>query len=114
MYEYSAVIERVKDADTYICSVDCGFHIKIQMTIRLLGVDAFESKLIRGNTPDQVKLGLEGKEYFKNWLTGKTVLLRTHKDSSDKYGRYLGEVYLDDVFVNEEIIRLGYGIRIEE
>ena len=115
MFEYLAIVERVVDADTYVCSVDCGFHIKIQLTIRLLGVDAYETKLIRGNTEEQVEKGIEGKKYFKNLLTGKTVILRTHVDSNDKYGRYLGEMYLGtelgDVCINEELIRLGFGIR---
>ncbi len=57
-------------------------------------------------------LGLEAKEYVKSKIKdAKDVVIKTEKmDSSEKYGRILGWLYLDGstVSVNEQMIADGY------
>ena|ERR1700752_3987025 len=114
MYEYKAKIERVIDLDTYDCSIDLGFNIKIQHRIRLLGVDGFESKEIRGDSPQKVQKGKEGKAILIEWLTGKEIIVQTVKDENDKYGRFLATVIFQEehgtVNLGEWILSNGYGV----
>jgi endonuclease YncB( thermonuclease family) len=75
----------------------------------LAGIDTPESR-----TSDKFEkaLGLESKEYLKKAIkAAKTVVIRTEKmDSSEKYGRILGWVYLDgaSTSINHELIEKGY------
>ena len=49
------------------------------------------------------------RQFNKDLVAGKTVRLEFDEQRYDKYGRLLAYVYCDDVFVNAELIRLGYG-----
>ena len=77
--------------------------------VRLAGIDTPESR-----TKDlaEKKLGLEAKEYLKYKLKdAKSVKIKTEKmDSSEKYGRILGWLFVDDqtVSINEQMIADGY------
>jgi micrococcal nuclease len=57
-------------------------------------------------------LGLESKAKLKQILdTAKIVVIKTEKpDSSEKYGRVLGWLYIDDtkVSINDTLIASGY------
>lgn len=117
MYEYKAVVERVLDADTFSLNLDLGFHISIRHNVRLLGIDAYETKLIRGATVEEVVIGKTGKEWVKKWLIGKEVTVTTKKDSTDKYGRYLCEMWIveneENIFVNSKILEMGFAKKME-
>ena len=57
-------------------------------------------------------MGLESKEYLKKYLKdAKSVIIKTEKmDSSEKYGRILGWVYVDGdtESINDKMINDGY------
>jgi micrococcal nuclease len=57
-------------------------------------------------------LGLEAKSYLKHEIeSAKSVVIKTEKmDSSEKYGRILGWVFLDGsaISLNEKMIADGY------
>ena len=65
-------------------------------------------------TADKIEkaLGLESKEYLKKAIdASKTVVIKTEKmDSSEKYGRILGWVFLDgsEISINQKMINDGY------
>ena len=110
MYEY--FVEEVKtvvDGDTIDVVIDLGFDILFASRVRLAGIDTPESR-----TTDKAEkvLGLEAKEYLKKQLKdAKSVVIRTEKmNSSEKYGRILGWVYVngDSESVNNKMINDGY------
>ena len=110
MYEYYVKkIENVVDGDTIDVLIDLGFDILFQSRVRLAGIDTPESR-----TKDLAEktLGLESKEYLKKALKyAKSVIIKTEKmDSSEKYGRILGWVYIngDTVSLNDMMINDGY------
>jgi endonuclease YncB( thermonuclease family) len=107
LYEYKATVLKVVDGDTYDLLIQCGFNITIQHRVRLLNVDAFETKPIRGNTDEQVELGKKIKGIMESLLTGKDVLIHTVKDRGDKYGRYLVDMYFDDLYINNYVKESG-------
>lgn len=110
MYEYFVrEVKNVVDGDTIDVIIDLGFDILFSSRVRLAGIDTPESR-----TTDKAEkaLGLEAKEYLKKQLKdAKSVVIRTEKmDSSEKYGRILGWVYIngDSESINNKMINDGY------
>jgi micrococcal nuclease len=110
MYEYHVKkVTNVVDGDTIDVEIDLGFDISFSSRVRLAGIDTPESRTT--NKAEKV-LGLEAKEYIKSKIKdAKEVVIKTEKmDSSEKYGRILGWIFLDGskVSVNEQMIADGY------
>lgn len=110
MYEYYVrEVKNIVDGDTIDVILDLGFNILFEQRVRLAGIDTPESR-----TTDKVEkaLGLESKDYLKKRITAaKNVVIKTEKmDSSEKYGRILGWIYLDGEgnSINTEMIEKGY------
>ena len=110
MYEYFVKeVKNVVDGDTIDVIIDLGFDILFASRVRLAGIDTPESR-----TTDKAEkaLGLEAKEYLKKQLKdAKSVVIRTEKmDSSEKYGRILGWVYVngESESLNNKMINDGY------
>jgi endonuclease YncB( thermonuclease family) len=92
---------RVIDGDTFVISWEGR-----RLTVRLLGVDTPET--VHPFKPVEF-FGRQASDFLKNLLTGKLVRFDFEEEKIDKYGRLLAYVYLDELFVNEEIVRQGYG-----
>jgi micrococcal nuclease len=110
MYEYYVhSLDRVVDGDTIDVTIDLGFDIRYSSRVRLAGIDTPES---RTRDLEEKALGLEAKEYLKKRLKdAKRIVIKTEKlDSSEKYGRILGWIFLDDETnsVNNQMIMRGY------
>lgn len=110
MFEYYVKkVTKVVDGDTIDVDIDLGFDISFSSRVRLAGIDTPESR-----TTDKMEkaLGLEAKAYLKHEIeSAKTVVIKTEKmDSSEKYGRILGWVFLDgaSVSLNEKMIIDGH------
>lgn len=110
MFEYYVKkVNKVVDGDTIDVDIDLGFDISFSSRVRLAGIDTPESR-----TTDKMEkaLGLESKEYLKKAIdAAKTVVIKTEKmDSSEKYGRILGWVFLDgsDKSINQKMIDVGH------
>ena len=106
---YVKKVSKVVDGDTIDVDIDLGFDISFSSRVRLAGIDTPESR-----TTDKMEkaLGLEAKAYLKHEIeSAKKVVIKTEKmDSSEKYGRILGWVFLDDsaVSLNEKMINDGH------
>jgi len=110
MYEYYVrKVENIVDGDTIDVLIDLGFDILFQSRVRLAGIDTPES---RTKDLKEKALGLESKEYLKKYLKdAKSVIIKTEKmDSSEKYGRILGWVYVngDTESLNDKMINDDY------
>jgi micrococcal nuclease len=110
MYEYRVKkVTGIVDGDTIDVDIDLGFNVSFSQRVRLAGIDTPESR-----TTDKFEksLGLEAKEYLKSKLKDATVVvIKTEKpDSSEKYGRILGWLYVDGntISVNDQMIEDGY------
>jgi micrococcal nuclease len=110
MYEYRVKkVLKVVDGDTIDVDIDLGFDISYTQRVRLAGIDTPESR----TTDKQEKvLGLEVKDRLKKLIDSATsIVIHTEKpDSSEKYGRILGWLFLDgaDKSVNHALIADGY------
>ena len=110
MYEYRVKkVLKVVDGDTIDVDIDLGFDISFTSRVRLAGIDTPESR-----TTDKMEktLGLEVKKKIGELIaSAQTIVIKTEKpDSSEKYGRILGWLYLDgaEKSVNETLIASGY------
>ena len=110
MFEYYVKrVTKVVDGDTIDVDIDLGFDISFTSRVRLAGIDTPES---RTSNKMEKALGLEAKAYLKHEIdSAKSVVIKTEKmDSSEKYGRILGWVFLDgaDKSINEKMIEVGH------
>ena len=68
-------------------------------TVRLIGIDAPEL-----SQPG----GVLSREYLAHLLLGNPITLERGSEDRDKYNRLLRFVYINDLCINEEMIRQGY------
>jgi micrococcal nuclease len=73
--------------------------------VRYVGLNTPET-----HHPDKLPeyCGQAAFEANRRLVAGKTVRLEFDERRRDQYGRLLAYVYVDDLFVNAELIRLGY------
>jgi micrococcal nuclease len=99
MYQYEAEVLRVIDGDTLDLFIDLGFKVGFNTRIRMIGID----------TPEKWHpYGKVVKAYLQQLLEGNKIMLDVTK--KDKYGRYLGVVYLnkgDEQSVNDKLIEIN-------
>jgi endonuclease YncB( thermonuclease family) len=88
MYDYVAQVIRLVDGDTMHLQVDPGLDIRVNLIIRLWGLNAPEMSTDTGKA---------AKAWVEQWLAEHAptglIVLHTIKDKREKYGRYLGIVY---------------------
>ena len=106
MYEYRAKIIKVYDGDTVTAEVDLGFKIKITEKLRLAGINAPE---VRGIDKEKGKLS---RDFLRELILDKDVTIKTNKDKKGKYGRYIAEIFLDDIeiSINDHLVLSGHAV----
>ena len=103
MYEYRAFVRKVYDGDTVTVDIDLGFDVVLKdQKIRLTKINAPE---VRG---DQRPEGLKSRDALRDKIGNKWIRIKTQKDKKGKYGRWLGELWLDDECVNDWLLKEGY------
>ena len=110
MYEYNVKkVYKVVDGDTIDVDIDLGFNVSYFQRVRLAGIDTPESR-----TTDlrEKELGLQSKEWLKKKLDGaENIVIKTQKpDSTEKYGRILGDLHIKgfEKSLNQMMIDEGY------
>jgi len=88
-----ATVTQVIDGDTII--IDTGH------TVRYIGIDTPEVH------PVPEAYGSEARLANQELVEGKEVTLERDVSETDRYGRLLRYVYVDETFVNGELVRLG-------
>lgn len=88
LYQYQGTVTEVYDGDTCTIKFDLGFKVNFTEKVRLLGINAPE---MRGT--DKAK-GIISRDRLREKVLNKTIYIETQKDEKEKYGRYLGIIYL--------------------
>lgn len=102
LYTYRAKVTAVYDGDTLTADIDLGFSVVLRdQTVRLARINAPE---MRGAGAE---MGVKSRDALRSQVLGKSVILRTIKDSREKYGRWLGEVWVNDKCVNDWLLSEG-------
>lgn len=89
----TATVTKVIDGDTI--DIDTG------QRVRYIGIDTPEVH------PVAEAFGMEALQANRNLVEGKEVRLERDITETDKYGRLLRYVYVDDILVNAELVRFG-------
>jgi micrococcal nuclease len=92
-----ATVVRVIDGDT--------IQLAGGERVRYIGIDTPE--LHHPKKPVEY-MAKEAKEFNKKLVDGKKVRLEFDVQTTDKYGRFLCYVYVDDIFVNAKLMEEGY------
>jgi len=107
LFRYKARVVNVVDGDTLDLETDLGFRIAFLQRYRLYGVDTPEM-----NDPDPAvrEKAVRAKAFVEASVGGKEVVINTHRDRADKYGRWLAVIHFRDaagVELNAELLRWG-------
>lgn len=79
-----------------------------RFSIRLNGIDTPE---IKGKTEEEIKMAKEARDALSNLILHKDIILKNI--GIEKYGRILADVYLDDLCVNEWLIKEHYAVKYD-
>ena len=107
LFTYKAEVEKIVDGDTLRVVVDLGFGFKTRQYLRLRGLDCPEM-----DTPE----GKKASEFVRNKIkTSDEIILTSSR--SDKYDRYLADVYFLDAkgqefYLSNLLLESGLAIRI--
>lgn len=98
-------VTKIVDGDTFWADDSTGKGVKI----RLIGIDAPESR--KTFKKEVGYYGKESKEFMATLLSDKSVRLEYDVNRTDRFGRTLAYVYLQDgTFVNAELVKNGYAM----
>ena len=105
-YTYRAVVRSIYDGDTIRVDLDLGLGTWVRNEpLRLDGIDAPE---VRGPEREQ---GLLSKDWLMQRIPlGRSIIVQTRKDSTEKYGRYLAVIWHDGINLNDEMIAQGMAV----
>ena len=110
MYTYVITLDRVVDGDTIDAMIDLGFDVHVKKRIRFMGINTPES---RTRDLEEKARGLAAKARVQELLeTCACITLKSH--GVGKYGRCLGELYLEldkeAVNLNQLLISEGHAV----
>ena len=105
MYTYQAQVTRVVDGATIDALVDLGFDIHKSIRIRLVGMNAPES---RTRDLEEKKLGLAAKARLIEILQSNKNKFVLESQGVGKYGRCLGVIKVNNKNVNQQLINEGH------
>ena len=114
MYEYKCKVLRVVDGDTVDVDIDLGFGVWMHRErVRMMGIDTPESR-----TRDKVEkaFGLASKDRLKELLPIgsisilKTEIDRSGEDKKGKFGRILGDFFIEDKRATDILIEEGHAV----
>ena len=87
-----------------------GDTIKIfNKRIRFHGVDAPEKKQICIKNFKEYSCGVEATTALAKKIDGRKVVCRV-QDKLDRYKRYIGECFIEDINLNKWMVRNGYAV----
>ena len=110
LYWYGCEIIRVIDGDTITADIDLGFGVWLHnKTLRLYGVDAPE---LNRNGQGDGSGEAAAKRLVELLANCDSVMIRTHKDRTEKYGRWLATIFVLSggqwTDVNQAMVNAGH------
>ena len=105
MYRYNVTVTRVVDGDTVDVDIDLGFGMTYKkQRVRMMGIDTPES---RTRDLEEKFYGKQSKYFLEGLLKDKKVQLLSH--DKGKFGRILGELFVNLEELNEDVISNAAG-----
>jgi len=110
LYHYHAIIKEVYDGDTCRADIDLGMGTWIHgESLRLYRINAPE---VKGSTR---AAGLRSRDFLREKVLDKTIIIQTIKDRKEKYGRFLAEIWIQGqgdawININDLLVKEGFAI----
>ncbi len=109
LYHYTAQVQSVYDGDTCRVDIDLGLGIWLRNEkLRLVRINAPEM-----TGPDKAR-GVASRDFLRELIDGREIIIETLKDRRGKYGRYLAEIWMeqDGVWsnVNDALVAAGHAV----
>ena len=106
LYHYTARVQSVYDGDTCRVDIDLGLGMWLRNEkLRLVRINAPEM------TGAEKAAGTISRDFLRELIDGKEVIIETVKDRRGKYGRYLAEIWIQQgecwINVNDELVEKG-------
>lgn len=79
-----------------------------RFSVRLNGIDSAE---IKGKTANEIKFAFEARDKLYELIYGKMIHLKNI--STEKYGRILADVYLDDLHINKWMLDNNLAVKYD-
>jgi endonuclease YncB( thermonuclease family) len=102
LYTYKGIVERVVDGDTLRVQVDLGFGSMAREYLRFAHINAAEIK---------TKPGLRARAFVKRTL-GQTIEVEFRSHGRDRYGRYVSDVWVRDLYLSNVLLKEGLAKRV--
>jgi micrococcal nuclease len=101
-YKYKAFVTGVYDGDTITVDIDLGMNMwKKNVKLRLARIDTPEMRGVEKIAGKQVR------DYVRVLILDQEVVIETIKDKTGKYGRYLVEVIVGNMNLNDHLLEIG-------
>ena len=92
LYNYRALVMSVYDGDSITVDIDLGFNNWMKnQKVRLYGIDTPE---IRG---EERPGGLIARDRLRELILDKEIVIKSYRDKTGKYGRWLATIFIKDV-----------------
>ena len=95
LYWYRGIVTHIVHGDTVDVEIDLGMRMFTKQRLRLYGVDTPEIFGVDKESEEYAH-GMQAKLFVEQRLLNRTVWIHTHKDKTEKYGRYLAEIFIQD------------------
>lgn len=101
---------KVYDGDTITiaCKLPYAESPWYRLPVRIYGIDAPE---IKGSTEEEKCMALEARDYLSDLILNKEV--RLENIATEKYGRLLANVYIDNINISELLIKERLAIKYD-
>ena len=118
MYEYNFKLLRVVDGDTVDGIIDLGFDTFVKKRVRLVGINAPETRLQRSiacakERSKEKQKGITAKHKLAELLRDQNkITIKTQLDKTGKFGRVLGTLFTYEndapLDINRFLLMKGY------
>ena len=107
IYDITAV-EKIVDGDTIDAYIDLGFDVSVKKRIRFMGINTPES---RTRDLEEKARGLASKDKLIELLGDGNFVLESKEVG--KYGRVLGTLHIDDMNINDTLVKEGFAVEYD-
>jgi micrococcal nuclease len=109
LFHYTAFVQSVYDGDTCRVDIDLGLGIWIRNEkLRLIRINAPEM------TGSDKARGEASRDFLRELIDGREIIIETLKDQRGKYGRYLAEIWIKQegvwINVNDALVAADHAI----
>ena len=110
MFYYKIEVLRVVDGDTVDVRIDLGFNVWHKCRVRLMGINAPES---RTRDLEEKARGLAAKSWLIDILEHSKGEVELQSHGTGKYGRVLGELFVNGLNINETMVKEGHAVEYD-